>query len=419
MKHTFTNYQKFVIALLAFLQFTIVLDFMILSPLGVLVLKDLSITTAQFGLLVSVYALSAGTSGILAAGFADRFDRKKMLLFFYTGFVFGTFLCGFATTYYFLLMARVITGIFGGVISSISFAIIADLFPLEVRGRVMGFVMTAFAASQVFGIPVGVFLSNHWGWQSAFLMIASISALVGVIAFTKLQPITGHLDGGAQRNAFKHLGSTLGEGKYVYAFVATMLLATGGFMLMPFGSAFTVHNLGIPLDKLPLVYFITGICTIVAGPLMGRISDAIGKYNMFVIGSVAAIGLVLYYTQLGTTPLWFLIVLNCFLFAFITARMISANALTSAVPELKDRGAFMAINSSLQQLSGGIASFAAGMIVTQTSSGFLVGYEELGYVVSVAILITIIMMYGVNKIVKGKVKNPSMVPTQVGSAESV
>ncbi|MBK5279160.1 MAG: MFS transporter, partial [Bacteroidia bacterium] len=145
----FTRYQVFVIAILAILQFTIVLDFMVLSPLGALLLIELSITTVQFGWVVSSYAFSAGASGLLAAGFADRFDRKKILLFFYVGFILGTFLCGIAPDYNFLLVARIITGIFGGVVGSVSFAIITDLFKLEVRGRVMGFVQMAFAASQV------------------------------------------------------------------------------------------------------------------------------------------------------------------------------------------------------------------------------------------------------------------------------
>src|SRR5262245_61791248 len=168
MPSVFTPYQKFVIAILAFLQFTIILDFMIVSPLGALLLPQLHITTRQFGLVVSVYALSAGVAGLLAAGFADKFDRKRLLLFFYAGFLLGTLLCGVAGNYTFLLVARIVTGVFGGVIGSIVMAIIADLFPFEVRGRVMGTVQTAFAASQVLGLPLGVFLSNHWGWHAPF-----------------------------------------------------------------------------------------------------------------------------------------------------------------------------------------------------------------------------------------------------------
>ncbi len=168
-----------IVAILAFLQFTIVLDFMILSPLGALLMRDLHISASRFGLVVSVYAFSAGISGFLAAGFADRFDRKKMLMFFYGGFLVGTLLCGLAPTYHFLLVARMVTGLFGGVIGSISFAIIADLFPFNQRGRVMGVVQTSFAASQVMGLPLGLYLSDLWGWHAPFLMIVSFSTRRG------------------------------------------------------------------------------------------------------------------------------------------------------------------------------------------------------------------------------------------------
>ena len=167
----FTRYQQFIIAILAILHFTIILDFMVLSPLGAQLLKELNITTTQFGWVVSAYAFSAGASGLLAAGFADKFDRKKLLLFFYAGFIVGTLLCGIAPDYQFLLAARIVTGVFGGVIGSISFAIITDLFKMEVRGRVMGFVQMAFASSQVMGLPIGLYLANQWGWHAPFLLI--------------------------------------------------------------------------------------------------------------------------------------------------------------------------------------------------------------------------------------------------------
>src|SRR5579871_4184904 len=164
----FTRYEAFIIAVISLLQFTVVLDFMVMAPLGALLLNILKIDASHFGWVVSAYAFSAGISGILAAGFADRFDRKKMLLFFYTGFILGTVLCGIAPNYQFLLMARIVTGLFGGVMASINMAIIADLFPLERRGRVMGYVQMAFAVSQAVGIPIGLFLANNYGWHTPF-----------------------------------------------------------------------------------------------------------------------------------------------------------------------------------------------------------------------------------------------------------
>jgi len=398
----FTPYQKFVVAVLAFLQFTVVLDFMILSPLGALLLDELDVSTKQFGAVVSAYAFSAGVAGVLAAGFADKFDRKKLLLFFYSGFVLGTLLCGIAPSYEFLFAARMVTGLFGGVIGSISFAIIADLFPFQVRGRVMGFVMTAFSAAQVLGIPLGLYLSNHWGWHAPFLMIVAVSALVGVVILLYLKPIDEHLKAPSEGNALRHLFKTLAEARYFWAFAATTLLAVGGFMLMPFGSTFLVHNVGIPFDQLPIIYVVTGVASFIAGPLLGRLSDSIGKYPLFAMGSALAVVLVVYYCGIGKTPLAIVIALNVVLFIAITARMVSAQALSSAVPDSQDRGAFMSINSSLQQLAGGVASSVAGFIVVQTAHGPLLHYEELGYVVSGAIVITLILMFKVNRLVQAK-----------------
>jgi len=402
MPPVFTRYQKFVVAVLAFLQFTIILDFMIISPLGALLLRDLHITTRQFGLAVSAYAFSAGASGLLAAGFADKFDRKRLLLFFYAGFLLGTLLCGVADSYPFLLAARIVTGVFGGVIGSIVMAIVADLFPLEVRGRVMGTIQTAFAASQVLGLPLGVFLSNHWGWHAPFLMILAVGALAGLLIAARLRPIVEHLKVPSKRDPVQHLVATVSQGRYLRTFLATMMLATGGFMLMPFGSTFTVHNMGIPLAKLPLIYVITGAVTLVAGPLLGRLADTIGKYKVFAIGSTVGAVIVAIYCNLGLTPLATVVIINAALFVAITSRMISATALISAVPDLQDRGAFMSINASLQQFSGGLASSVAGLIVVQGADGKLARYDTLGWVVVCAMMTVVGLMYPIHRAVMRK-----------------
>jgi predicted MFS family arabinose efflux permease len=395
----FTPYQKFVVGMLAFLQFTIILDFMIISPLGALLLRDLHIQTSAFGLVVSVYAFSAAFSGLLAAGFADRFDRKKMLLVFYVGFTGGTLLCGLAPTYRFLLFARIVTGVFGGVIGSISMAIIADLFPFNMRGRVMGVVQTSFAASQVLGLPIGFYLANHLGWHAPFLMIVGLTVVAGVLIAVKLRPITGHLALQHDGNPFVHLFRTVSEARYIKAFLTTMLLATGGFMLMPFGSTFTIHNIGISGDAVSVIYLVTGLVTFVAGPFVGRLSDRWGKYKLFVVGSTLTAITVVVYTHLGRTPLPIVIAINCLLFVGVTSRMISASALMSAVPEPASRGAFMSVNSSVQQFAGGIGAYVAGLIVVQTPSGVLAHYDILGYVVCAAMLIVVVMLRSIDRMV--------------------
>lgn len=393
----FTGYQVFVIAILSILQFSVILDFMVLSPLGAMLLPQLHITTTQFGLVVSAYAFSAGISGILAAGFADRYDRKKLLLFFYVGFLFGTFLCAIAPDYNFLLMARIVTGIFGGVIGSVGFAIISDLFKFEVRGRVMGFVQMAFAASQILGLPIGLLLANSYGWHAPFWMIVIFGIAVGVVILVYMKPVADHLDVKNERHPIQHLIKTFSVPDYVKGYLSTTLLATGGFMLMPFGSAFSTNNLGLTLQQLPMVYLIVGIFSIATGPLIGRLSDKVGKYKIFVWGTIVACITVAIYTPMGITPVWVVILLSIIMFAGITARMITSGALMSAVPEVQDRGAFMAITASVQQIAGGIASAIAGMIVYQAPNGLLQRYDILGYVVIGTMVATIFMMYWIDK----------------------
>jgi len=406
MTHKFTGYQKFVVALLVFLQFTIILDFMIISPLGATLMPALKITPSQFGLVVSVYAFSAGIAGLLAAGFADRYDRKKLLLFFYVGFILGTLFCGLAPNFELLVAARLITGLFGGVIGSIAFAIVTDLFPMEMRGRVMGLMQTAFAASQILGIPAGLYFSNLWGWHAPFLMIVAVSVAVGVVMVLYLKPIDGHLKLQVDRSVLTHLVSTVTYPKYFLAFAVTALLSIGGFMLMPFGSAFTVHNMGIDLANLPMIYLATGIATIFIGPLVGRASDAFGKFNIFAFGTVLSIIMVLIYTNLGITPLAMVILVNVVMFVAIFARMIPSQALISAIPEPANRGAFMSVSSSLQQIAGGMASIVAGLIVVEGQNGVLEHFDTLGYVMCMITVVALICMYFIHRQVPElKVKN--------------
>jgi predicted MFS family arabinose efflux permease len=399
----FTSYQKFIIVIAALLQFTVILDFMILSPLGDTLIKSLDITPRQFSWILSSYAFSACISGILAAGFADKFDRKKFLMFFYVGFILGTLFCGLSNSFETLLAARIITGLFGGVIGATGMAIITDLFAMNQRGRVMGFVQMAFAASQILGIPAALFFATKWNWHVSFYMIVVLAVLIGLAALIKMKPVTEHLKLQSGRNAFHHLWSTLSNRSYQVGFLAMVMLPVGGFMLMPFSSAFLVNNIHIPQDKLFIIFFCTGISSVIIMPIIGRISDRMDKSLLFTIGSLWAAMMVIYYTNLTTVPIWGVIITNMLLFMGIMSRVIPATTLATAIPEMKDRGAFMSINSSLQQMAGGVASLAAGFIVTQeTKTSPIEHYNILGYVVASTILICVVLIYRVGKMIKAK-----------------
>jgi predicted MFS family arabinose efflux permease len=402
LERGFSSYQTRLIALLALAQFTLILDFIIMSPLGAILMPALNITAAQFGVAVSVYAFSAGISGVLAAGFADRFDRKNLLLFFYSGFTVGTLVCALAPNYQLLLMGRIITGLFGGVVGSVVLAIVTDLFPLHLRGRAMGFLQTGFAASQVLGIPLGLLLANRWNWHFAFGAIVGLALAVIAAILVLMQPVNAHLRLKQDKNAFAHLVATVGQPRYTLAFAVTTLLATGGFMLMPFGSAFTVHNLGIDIVHLPTIYLVSGLFSIFIGPLVGRISDAIGKYPTFVFGSAMSVVMVLIYTHLPQVSLTTAIAVNVLMFVGIFSRMIPSQALMSAIPDASQRGSFSSISASLQQLSGGLGSVLAAAIIAENADGSLRHFDRLGYIVVTTSILSLIAMYFVQRQVARK-----------------
>lgn len=405
----FTPYEKFIIAVITLIQFTVVLDFMVISPLGPFLMESLQLTPDRFGYVVAAYAFSAGISGVLVAGIADRFDRKKFLLFFYAGFVGGTLFCAIAPTYELLLAARIVTGLFGGVIGAVGMAIITDLFEINQRGRVMGFTQMGFAGAQVLGIPLSLVMAPYLGWNSPFYLIVFVAAIMGVVIAMRMKPVTGHLalQKGEASNALLHLFNTLKKKKYQTGFITTALLPLGGFMLMPFGSAFAEYNMGVDAKILWLIFIPTGVASMIAFPVLGKLSDRFNKLSIFAVASLWAMVMVIIHTQWGVIPLWLVITSNILLFVGIMGRIVPATILISAIPDMKDRGAFMSINSSLQQLAGGIAAVIAGKIVSQPiKDGPLLNVDTVGFVIAGITLVSIYMMYRVHNLVKDQMPAP-------------
>ena len=397
----FTPYQILVIFLLAITQFTVVLDFMVMSPMGDMLMKSMNLKTSQFGMAVSAYAFSAGISGLLTAGFADKFDRKKLLLFFYIGFIIGTLFCGVAHNYVMLIAARIITGLFGGVIGSISMAIVADLFPIQKRGRVMGFMQMGFGASQVLGITISLYLANAWGWQTPFQMIVVLASTVWLIVLVKMKPVTKHLTEKTEKSALMHLIHTISQKHYRIGFLSTAVLSIGGFMMMPWSSAFAINNLKITQQQLPIVFMVSGVSSLIIMPVMGKLSDTVDKFKIFFFASLMMIIMVLIYTNLTPIPFGFILLFNILFMISMMSRMVPAMALTSGLPKMQDRGAFMSINSSLQQIAGGVAAIVGGLIVVQKNKySPLEHYNILGILISLLSTLSILLVYRVSKMVK-------------------
>ena len=375
---------------------------MVMSPLGDILIKSMKISPKQFGIVVSSYAISAGISGFLTASFADKFDRKKLLLFFYSGFILGTLLCGISQNYEFLVFSRIVTGIFGGVISSISLAIVADLFDFNQRGRVMGFIQMGFGISQILGIPISLYLANYWNWQAPFYMIVFLATIIFLSAAFVIKPVTDHLN--LQRdNALKHMWKTISNRKYRIGFLATAFMSLGGYLMTPWGSAFAVNNVGLEQADLPLMFMIVGLITFAIMPVVGVLSDRFNKFKMFALASVLMVISIVIYSRLDQTTFWILVIVNSLMMMGIMARMIPSQALTASLPESKDRGAFMSINSSLQQLAGGVAAMIGGLIIIQKNeTSPLERFDQLGNLVIVIIVVNIFLTYRVYKYISSR-----------------
>lgn len=402
----FTNYQIIAVVLLALLQFTVVLDFMVISPIGDLLIKSLVITTEQFGLVVSVYAFSAATSGIISAGFVDKFDRKKVLMFFFSGFIVGTFLCAVSNTYITLLIARIITGVFGGVISSVIMTIVSDLFAPNQRGRAISGVQMANAASLILGVPLGLFISYKFDWHSSFFLLVILSTIILFVIYFKLKPIDKHLVSKSDKHPLLHLWLTLINKNYQVGFVAITLLSIGGFMLMPFTSIFLINNIRLSHAQLPLIFMITGLSALIIMPIVGKLSDKFDKFKIFVSGSVIAIITIFIYTHLSGVPFWVVLSMNIIMFAALVSRTVPFQSINLMVPNKNDTGAYMSISDSLQQLAGGLGAIIASQIAFQaTPTSPLENYGVLGDVVIVISILVCVLGYYVNSIARANHQN--------------
>jgi predicted MFS family arabinose efflux permease len=359
---------------LAGIQFTHILDFMIMMPLGPQFTKIFSITDAQFGMLVSAYTLAAGVSGLLAATYLDKFDRKKLLLTLYVLFGLATLACGLAPTYYTLMVARVLAGIFGGVLSALSQTIVADVIPFERRGRAMGIVMTSFSVSTVAGVPLGLFLAAHFSWHAPFFGIAALVALLAAGAYITLPPLVDHLKVANKPSAWSGIKQVLADANHLKAFTFSGLLMFAGFTVIPFITIYLQTNVGWLTEQVPYVYLSGGLVTLVTARIIGVLTDRKGKVFMFSLMAVLVIIPMVATTLTEGLPMWAVLLVSTTFFACMSGRMIPGMAIITSAANPQFRGTFMALNSAVQSASMGIAAFIGGLIISRDAQNLVQNY---------------------------------------------
>ncbi len=371
-------------------QFTHIVDFMIIMPLGPKFTELFQISDAQFGTLVSAYTLSAGVSGLASATYVDRVDRKRLLLVLYALFALATLACGFAADYPMLLLARIAAGTFGGVLSALVQTIVADVIPFERRGRAMGIVMSSFSAATVAGVPLGLWLANDLGWNAAFISIALVSVVIAAAAFWVLPSMGQHLDrSGETMSVWRGIRQVMVEPNHQRAFVFSGLLMSAGFTVIPFITIYLQANVGVSPEDIPYIYLYGGAATLLTARAVGRLTDHFGKVRTFGWVALAVTVPLIGLTLLPPAPFWLVVLVTTAFFVGMGGRMIPGMAIVTSAATPAMRGTFMALNSACQAAAMGVASFVGGQIIARDDQGQVLNYGLAGLLGGTVMLLSI------------------------------
>jgi predicted MFS family arabinose efflux permease len=381
---------------LAGIQFTHILDFMIMMPLGPQFTVLFGITDAQFGLLVSAYTLAGGLSGLLASSYVDKYDRKRLLLVLYTLFALATLACGLAPSYTSLMFARIAAGVFGGVLSSLSQTIVGDVIPYERRGRAMGIVMTSFSVSTVAGVPIGLFLAAHLGWHAPFLGIAGLCLLLVVFAGLTLPALNAHLALGASTSAWERIRATLVNSNHRRAFLMSGLLMFAGFTVIPYITIYAQTNVGLRTDQIPYIYLLGGVATLLTARWFGRLADRVGKFKTFRVMALAVVVPLVAITLVPGGYVWQMLCVSTLMFMGMSGRMIPGMAILTSAGNPALRGTFMSLNSAVQSAAMGLAALVGGQVISRDAQGLVQHYWIAALIGAVASVLSVVVAKGLD-----------------------
>jgi predicted MFS family arabinose efflux permease len=370
--------ERWLLLTLASIQFTSVLDFMIMMPLGPQLTELFGISAGEFGFLVSAYTFAAGLSGLLAATYIDRFGRKRMMLTLYPLFGAAALACSIAPTFAWLMMARVASGFFGGVLMALSQTIVAEVIPFERRGRAMSVVMTSFSVATVAGVPLGLFLASHFNWHAPFLAIALMVSMCALGAVKTLPSLKGHLathpSGDTAPSLLANLRLVLVDPNHLRAYAMSSSMVFAGFAVIPYITLYLQGNAGFKPEQVPYVYLTGGICTLISARFIGHWSDRAGKAYAFRRLALLMPLPLLAMTLSADLPMVGVLLVSSMLFVVMSGRMIPGMALIGASADPRRRGSFMTLNSAVQSLAMGLAALVGGQILGRDGNGHLTHY---------------------------------------------
>jgi predicted MFS family arabinose efflux permease len=381
--------ERYLLLTLAGIQFSHVLDFMIMMPLGPMLIAEFGITTHEFGLLVASYSFSAAASGLLAATFVDRFERRRLLLSMFALFGLATLACGLAPGYAALLVARGLAGAFGGVMGALVQTMVGDAIPFERRARAGSLVSAAFSVSTVAGVPLSLWLANHFQWRAPFVFIAVLVALFILAGLRVLPEMRRHIAAEKQAHPFAAMFAVLRDPNHLRALLFSALIIFSGFTVIPYITLYSVHNVGISQQDIPYIYLFGGMATLVTARLIGHWADLRGKVAVYRVVACAALAPLLVVTHLGAAPLWLWLVCTTAFFVLVSGRMIPAMAIITSAAQPGLRGTFMSLNATTQALAMGLATTLAGFVISQDNAGHIADYGMVGYVAMAANLLAV------------------------------
>jgi predicted MFS family arabinose efflux permease len=388
--HHITAHEWLLLLVLSAVQFTHIVDFMIIMPLGPVYMREMKLTPDEFGHVVAAYTVAAGIAGLLASRVLDRFGRKAALLGLYAGFVTGTFLCAAAPNYLLLSIARTVAGAFGGVAAAVVYAIIGDVFLDARRGAATGVVMSAFSVASIAGVPFGLKLEEWYGWHMPFMALGMLGVAVLMLAAALLPPLRGHIGKHPPRAA--STWKLLTDRNHLRAFTLMIALVFGSFSIFPFLATYLEFNVGLPHNRLWLMYLCGGLMTLITLTPIGRLADTYGKLLVFRICASVTLVLIAVVTNLPSgTSLVLILLVTTGLFIATSGRMVPAMALITASAAPRDRGGFMSLNAAVQHLSSGAATVVAGALVAGGQHEPLVGFSLVGAVACASTAICLIL----------------------------